>query len=616
MLRIRIVSCQYVFVDVNSYKIHRSCVQISSEFPEIQCLNRQKISSKRNDELRCTSNLSDLFMHSRRADFIEQYLCCQRELQIGDDCERNQRWYIDGMCQRPGEIQSRSEEVEVRLTKVKIDLHQFNPDDGLPQKMCTECAAALEAAFVYKRKCERSDVTLRRYFKEHLNSVRVKIERIGDGNESIRPLEENRLDDIKLEVFDECSYESASDNCGVSAMPRQGSGDSETNVSTLESISVPQKSIIANSRQTKRKMNLKTRKVAKCDDNLCENGRLKCEICNLSFLNGRTLKNHLRRQSHLNRYNRLHGADVVKISRRPVKKIKKKITERGDEDGDVKIAERAQCVDGRFVCEFCNNTFSERTSLKFHLRIHLGVNMRPCGYCDRAFSRESYRRQHIKNNHSNNSPCSQCDLVFNSKLELREHTIQIHTQPKPEKSFSCEICSRTFNRMNNLNEHRLTHSAEKKFTCDICQRKYGGKRGLKWVRICYICYLFFIVVESANFFRDHMRTHGDKSNYYHLLCSHCGKKFASSSHMAKHVRHKHSTIESFKCEYCGKGKCNRDIYSMKQMENSPVFSRSHSIAFLQDEALKKHILKHLDRFTCKVCGKSLSTKFRLISHTR
>lgn len=352
--------------------------------------------------------------------------------------------------------------------------------------MCTECAAALEAAFVFKRKCEKSDATLRRYFEEHLNSVRVKIERIDNGNESIRPLEECRLDDIKSEMFDECSQESASNNNDELAMLAKASDDSETNDSTLESISVPHKSIVASSRLAKRKTNRKAKRVAKCDDNVknatCEDGRLKCEICNLSFLNSRTLKNHMTRQSHLNRYNRLHGADVVKISRRRVKKINKKITERRDEHGDVKIAERAQCVNGRFVCEFCNNTFSERTSLKFHIRIHLGVNLKPCGFCDRAFSRETYLRQHIKNNHSNNSPCPQCDLVFNSKQELREHTIKIHTQPKV-KVYPCPICSRNFNRINNLAEHKLTHSAEKKFTCDLCQKKYSGKRGLKLVNL-------------------------------------------------------------------------------------------------------------------------------------
>lgn len=112
-----------------------------------------------------------------------------------------------------------------------------------------------------------------------------------------------------------------------------------------------------------------------------------------------------------------------------------------------------------------------------------------------------------------------------------------------------------------------------------------------------------------------MRIHGDKSNYYPHLCSHCGKKFASTSHMAKHIRNKHTTKDSFKCEYCGKG-TNEEAQLNQSTKYSNFLCILRISAFHQFDSLKKHIPKHLDRFICKVCGKSLSTKFRLISHTR
>lgn len=120
---------------------------------------------------------------------------------------------------------------------------------------------------------------------------------------------------------------------------------------------------------------------------------------------------------------------------------------------------------------------------------------------------------------------------------------------------------------------------------------------------------------SFTHYRDHMRSHGDRANFYPHLCVHCGKKFATTSHMAKHIRTKH-TVNEYKCENCEKGEpnhCAKDIFFIEQNKTN----NSHSIAVFQcQSALKMHMQKHLNRFICKVCGKSLSTKFRLMSHTR
>lgn len=55
---------------------------------------------------------------------------------------------------------------------------QIKSNDGLPQHVCTECVSELRIAFVYKKKCEESDIKLRDYFREHLHSSHVKLEEV------------------------------------------------------------------------------------------------------------------------------------------------------------------------------------------------------------------------------------------------------------------------------------------------------------------------------------------------------------------------------------------------------------------------------------------------------
>lgn len=351
----------------------------------------------------------------------------------------------------------------------------------MPVNICEECATALRAAFSYKRMCEQSDIELRRIFQLRLNSAQVKIERIDAscGRETDYAQEGLGFDATKIETFDECSQspsESSDHGTTGTTMDTAASDDTFAQKTARESFKARAK--------RKKKLSKKSNSDDGEQENVTrENGRLKCDICNISFLNGRTLKNHLGRQSHLNRYNQLHGAaEVIKCSRKPVEKVKKKIRLQAGDDDDVKIAERAQCVDGRFICEFCGNSFAERISLKFHIRIHLGINLKQCPFCERGFSRQGHLQQHIKINHSKNSPCQKCDQVFDSREELRLHTIEAHKEHKPEKVFPCDICFRVFNRSNNLKEHRLTHTGEKNFSCDICKGKYVTKRGLKYAR--------------------------------------------------------------------------------------------------------------------------------------
>lgn len=48
-----------------------------------------------------------------------------------------------------------------------------------------------------------------------------------------------------------------------------------------------------------------------------------------------------------------------------------------------------------------------------------------------------------------------------------------------EKKYTCEICSKVFNRKYNWKQHKLVHSDEKNFLCHTCNQEYKSKNNLK-----------------------------------------------------------------------------------------------------------------------------------------
>lgn len=66
------------------------------------------------------------------------------------------------------------------------------------------------------------------------------------------------------------------------------------------------------------------------------------------------------------------------------------------------------------------------------------------------------------------------------------HSHYIHSKstgkPKEEQIiYTCEICSKDFVKLCDLNKHRYLHEDRKEFTCQTCNRMFQTKRTLQWV---------------------------------------------------------------------------------------------------------------------------------------
>jgi hypothetical protein len=98
---------------------------------------------------------------------------------------------------------------------------------------------------------------------------------------------------------------------------------------------------------------------------------------------------------------------------------------------------------------------------------------------------------------------------------------ELETVDVEERTFSRDVCIKSFSLKVNLKNHQCIHSGEKQFFCDMCNKSFSERGHLK----------------------NHQRIHTGERPYN---CNVCNKSFIQKGHLKKHQR-MHSGVRSFFC---------------------------------------------------------------------
>lgn len=148
-----------------------------------------------------------------------------------------------------------------------------------------------------------------------------------------------------------------------------------------------------------------------------------------------------------------------------------------------------------FICVQCGKRYNRRSDLKKHAVAHTGVRPFACIHCPKKFSRNTNLRKHMKV-HQNTKPLpttlppmihsdngiQKLDDTINHLQENSMYLqfLQSQNASKSEpKKFSCDKCSKKFNKLSQLSNHKNIHSTPGvTFTCQTCTKTFKSKREL------------------------------------------------------------------------------------------------------------------------------------------
>lgn len=429
-----------------------------------------------------------------------------------------------------------------------ISLQVFE-GDGLPNMICRACKFQLEKSYTFKKRCENSDLKLRR----HLKLIQERIIKT-DAAEACNRKQDGATEFLEFMSTDEPNATTEAeetpsneqDIVGARVAYLQPDDNVDENYPSaitlpVETEDVTKEACTLNNDSLKKEVI--EEETAQDDQEEEEDGP------NIIFIQNEAhhaepyqdeeddsiidennytaiaeaVKQTLANQPGLN----LNGELQIKLDSRPGHPTQVHVT---TEDGSVVLMELLteedqpeppsppsryieQGDDGElkvFLCPDCPKSFSRRIQLRRHASVHVQQRGYSCGICEKWFPTRSALIRHER----------------------------IHTGERP---FKCNVCQKSFAQKEILFRHLMTHTGEKPYNCPHCPKGFTQKEALRThmrthtsinpediqLHRCTLCPKVFC---HASGLSRHLVTHAGRT----YQCGHCDKTFTDKSSLRRH----------------------------------------------------------------------------------
>lgn len=205
-----------------------------------------------------------------------------------------------------------------------------------------------------------------------------------------------------------------------------------------------------------------------------------------------------------------------------------------------------------FVCE-CGQSFSQRSGLKTHMKVHTGVKPFQCNICNKRFAHKQNKKFHMRR-HTGERPykCDRCDRAFICVALLNRHK----REHEGNYAYKCNICDQGFLLKRNFVEHMNAHTNTRPFHCNTCNKSFSRREALRVHKKMHTGETPYVCKECGKAFplrtrlEIHMRRHTGETPY---MCLDCGKAFYTSPQLNDHQRRYQGTCQDldYKCQECG-----------------------------------------------------------------